>query len=186
MKTLVSTVAVIVFVIVMGTAVMAADYVCMASKSGDQWTYTVQNNHATYDVVEWHLSWNNDDGLNAPIAADNFTRDDASYLSIPLKWFRTDDQTEPRWYTDDLVMGGAPILHASGVAGQKAFTIVYKSPSSTPAPLFKVARMQGTSWIGWTEAMSVGGDVIIPEPGTIAVMLSGLAGSGLLFRRKRS
>lgn len=178
MKTLVTTIVVIIVLAVCGTAALAADFVCTPSKIGDQWTYTLRNNHASYDIVEWRLCWDANDAINAPIAAANFTRANASYIAKPTAWDRSDDPTEPRWWTDDAMWGGQPILRASGAAGQKSFTIVYKSPTSVPAGMFKVGYVVSNSF-QWSSAMNV-----VPEPGSIAILLSGLAGTGLFLRRK--
>jgi len=176
MKSLVAVLSVIIVLATCGAAI-AADFTCTPSKAGDQWTYTLRNDHPTYDIVEWRLLWNANDTLNEPLAAANFTRANASYIAKPTSWDRSDDPTEPRWWTDDAPYG-QPILHASGAAGQKSFTIVYKSPTSTPAPLFKVAYVTGGNFT-WSSAMNV-----VPEPGSIVALLSGLVGSGLFLRRK--
>lgn len=183
MKSLVTTAVAIAILAVLSTAVFAADFTCNVTKVGNQFTYTLRNNHPTWDVVEWRLCWNNDDALNAPIAAANFTRANESYISLPSSWFRSDDATEPRAWTDDPGLGN-PVLHNSGVGGQKSFTIVYKATNSTPAPMFKVATTNsalGNSFNGWTSAINC-----VPEPSSIAALLSGMIGSGLFLRRKRS
>lgn len=183
MKTLVISITAILILAVLGTAALAVDFVCTRQKIGDQFTYTLKNNSTTVDIVEWRLAWDANDALNAPLAAANFTRADASYISTPAQWFRSDDPTEPRWWTDDLVYGGAPIMKNGG---QKSYTIVYKTSSSLEASLFKVGWATSGGGFVWSSAMTVDGVPPIPEPGTIAVVLSGLAGAGLLFRRRRS
>lgn len=180
MKTLLTTIAVIIVLAVCATTALAADFVCNVTKSGDQFTYILQNNHATIDIVEWRLLWDANEAVNGPLATANFTRANASYIAKPTAWDRSDDVTEPRWWTDDAMWGGQPIMHNSGAAGQKSFTIVYKTPTSVPARLFKVGYVSG-GYFQWSDAMNV-----VPEPGSIAVLLSGLVGTGFFLRRKVS
>jgi hypothetical protein len=172
MKTLI-TLAVIIVMAVCGTAAVAADFTCTPQQVGANWMYTVTNNHASLDVVEWCVRWSANDTTNAALSLANFTHADASYISVPSQWFRTDADDEPRCWTDDLAYGGAPIMHGGG---QKSFTLAFK-PGATLPSLFKVAYVQGSTFM-WSDCMS------IPEPGSIAILLSGLVGSGLFLRRK--
>jgi len=170
MKTLVTALMAIVVMAVCGTA-LAADFVVTQTQVGGNWKYTLQNNHASWDVVEWCLRWSCDDAENDALSALYFNPVDASYISLPANWERAGG-TEPHFTT---YLSSAAVKHGGN---QKDFTIVYK-PNAVLPTLFQVGCEQNGQWVGWSDCMP------IPEPSSVVALISGLIGSGVLIRRKR-
>ena len=139
---------------------------------GGNWKYTLQNNHASWDVVEWCLRWSCDDAENESLSAQYLDAAAASYISLPTNWERAGG-SEPHFVT---YQSTAAVKHGGN---QADFTIKFK-PNAVLPGWFQVGYEENGTWVGWSNCMA------IPEPSGVAALMGALASAGMLFRRKRA
>jgi hypothetical protein len=162
-------------------AAHASDFRLLATSQGDhQWTYTLTNNSATIDVVEWTLHWNPTDwmdDINQGLA--NFDSSTGIVPPIPPMWYQI-PAVFP-WFGTGGSTGS--IKHGGGALG--GFTVKYGT-SGNPNPIlpqwFAVWHETGQGRVV-SEMMPIT-EQIVPEPGgLLAVALGVLAFAGRLRKR---
>ena len=180
MKTLVITLAAIVALGILAPAAMAVvdPFVMTYTGSVSEWVYKLTNNHATIDVYDFSLHWNPTDWEDDAIQAGNNFNPVTGYKGNPAGWEVVDGPNP--WlgtYTGSGGPGPNPIIHGTSVPD--GFKLTYK-PNATHPGWFRVSYFQGSDHYYY--------DMIkitpIPEPAGIAALLSGLVGSGMLFRKR--
>ena len=185
MKTITLSIAAIVALGAFASVACAADFEVVATPSGDNWIYEVFNNSTNLTIIDWQVHWSTDPTEDANLCAANFDPD-TGYINLPGNWEAVDDLVEPSFWIDDWFYPAETIDPGESQGG---FEVEYEStaPAGPPAPaevvptMFQVGYLDTNDDYYRSDLMDMTG---IPEPGSIAVMLIGLAGSGLLIRRK--
>jgi len=186
MKTFGIVIAVIVTVGILTSASCAALFpaTVVETPSGANYSYKITNNDPSRVIVGWQLHWAVADGADASISALNFNPLSGGYLAKPnTNWYPLDLDTQPylpAWVGNSDMTGHFTEFVAANGGFKTPFSVHYTG-SIKPA-LFSI--YYSDNYIQSDKMTFAGGVPTVPEPGSILVLLSGLATTGL-FRRKK-
>jgi hypothetical protein len=185
MKTLGTAIAIFVTVVVLASASCAALFpatVLETPLGGTDYSYKITNNDASRVIVGWQLHWAVDDTADANLSGLNFVPA-TGYLAKPNNWWVLDTDTQPylpAWIGNVDIFGNFTEFVPANGGFRTPFSVHYTG--SIKPTLFSVYY---SDYEGPSDKMNFDGSAgTVPEPGSILVLLSGLAATGLLRRRK--
>lgn len=176
---LISAIAIVVFFAV--PAAYASDFTLLATPKGShKWTYTLTNNSATLDVVEWTLHWNPTDWMDdINQGLTNFDSTTGIVTPIPDMWYQV-PAVYP-WFGTGGDLGS--IKHGGGK--KNGFTVKYGT-SGNPNPVaphwFVVWYQSGSNRVA-SEMIPIT-EATVPEPAALLTILSGAIGLCGRFRKR--
>ena len=184
MKTLGIAIAVIVTVGILASASCAALFPAQITETfaGGNYSYKITNNDTSRVIVGWQLHWALDDNTDALLSSQNFLPA-TGYLAKPTSWYSLDTDTQsllPGWIGNTDQSGNFTEFVSANGGFKTPFTVHYTG--AIKPTLFSVYY---GNYDGPSSKMQFNGSAPpVPEPGSIVVLLSGLAATGL-FRRKK-